>query len=96
MNDGERIRALERAVDVQQKILNEALDLLGNAYSRLLAIQQIVVAKGLLDPAEIEAVVARMQGSSDLAVELGPEYKEFRRIRQEIQGRLDEEERDEP
>lgn len=85
-----RLAALERFIDLHTTMLDQAFELLRAGQLEIFALRRLAVQKGLVGEAELATLIARMRDESEMAVELGPEHQEFRRLRRRIQEQLDE------
>jgi hypothetical protein len=90
-SDRDRLEALERMVQRLATLINTMADHLLTGHARLFALQSVLEHKGLVARTEIDDRTSRISKAADLAVELGPEYEEFRRIRRQTQERADDE-----
>jgi hypothetical protein len=80
----ERIDALERTIGHLATIIDAQADSLLTAYARLLALEAVLDARGIVSTREVEARRQEMELGVEATGELAPEYEEFRRLRDQI------------
>ena len=75
----QRVALLEAQVATLSDVLLRTAD-------RTLALAELLTRHGFLTADELAAGIAAVHEAATFAVEFSPEYKEFRRLRRQIQG----------
>jgi hypothetical protein len=75
--------SLTARINDLETLLSGMADTLSLTFARSLALMNLLDQKGLLDNAEVRALMKRMDEQSDFAVEFEPKYEPFRRWRRE-------------
>jgi hypothetical protein len=85
----ERLDALERIFGFMLEALS---DTTSKIHLRLLGLQQVLEAKGLMTDAEIEARMRAISDAAEVELEYGdkPEFEQFRHLRRFIKGKLEQ------
>jgi NADH:ubiquinone oxidoreductase subunit E len=88
--------ALEHQVDAQTILIGKLAEIAGSTLAHVYALEQLLEGKGIVTRAAVEARSQALGVDTTAEIELDPKYEEFRRQRDVIRRRVQEEEDESP